>query len=64
MAQPDRLNAAGLRVVLITRAGAAQLPTASTLLQQDDVVHVAASAADVDGPGRVEHVLEHLGDHR
>jgi len=59
----DELDAAGLRVVLITRAGTAQLPTASTLLQQDDVVHVIAAAADVDGPGRVEHLLAHLGDH-
>ena len=60
----DELDTAGLRVALITRAGTAHLPAPSTLLQQDDVVHVIASAADVDGPGHVEHILEHLGDHR
>ena len=42
----DEVDAAGLRVVLLTRAGAAQLPTAATLLQQDDVLHVLAPTAD------------------
>ena len=58
----DEVDAAGLRAVLLTRAGMAQLPTGATLLQQDDVLHVLAPTATVDGPGHVEHVLEHLGD--
>ena len=51
------VDEAGLRIVLITRAGRAQLPTPRMLLQQDDLLHVLAPAE-----GAVDVVRDVLDD--
>ncbi len=41
------MRSAGGRVCLLTRSGRAQLPTATTLLQEDDVIQVMVQGVDV-----------------
>lgn len=42
------LEDAGGRVCLLARSGAARIPAASLLLQEDDVVHLMVPAAEID----------------
>jgi trk system potassium uptake protein TrkA len=58
------VDEAGVRIALITRAGRAQLPTPTTLLQQDDVLHIVGPTRQQDGPAPVADVLQRLGGHR
>ena len=42
------------------RSGVAQVPAASLLLQQDDIVHVTMPIASID---QLDHLLAHPGAH-
>jgi trk system potassium uptake protein TrkA len=46
--------AAGVRIAFVTRGGEARIPTASTVLQEGDLVHVVTAGVELE---RVESVL-------
>jgi trk/ktr system potassium uptake protein len=56
-----QLEAAGLRVALLTRAGAAHRPAESLLLQQDDLIHLLVPT---DATGDVDRALLEIGAQR
>lgn len=55
------LDAAGVRLALVTRAGTPMLPAPTTLLQEDDVVQLMTPADRVD---ELDQILSHGGGHR
>ena len=55
-----RIDSLGGRVALLNRSGVAQVPAASLLLQQDDIVHVTMPIASID---QLDHLLAHPGAH-
>jgi trk system potassium uptake protein TrkA len=56
-----QLDEAGLRVVLLTRTGAARLPDRALLVQQDDLIHLLVRA---DATADVDRALLEIGAHR
>jgi trk system potassium uptake protein TrkA len=56
-----QLDAAGLRVILLTRTGTARVPDMSLLVQQDDLVHLLVRA---DVAGDIDRALLEIGGHR
>jgi trk system potassium uptake protein TrkA len=56
-----QLDEAGLRVVLLTRTGAARLPDRALLVQQDDLIHLLVRA---DATADVDRALLEIGGHR
>ena len=54
------IEAAGSKVVLLTRDGTASLPASGTLLQEGDRIQFVAT---LDGVTAVDHLIEHGGSH-